>query len=241
MNSMLIPQSYLNTLNVLNKSGRESIIYLSEDGENVYKIYSDSGFVKPTPEKIYKLYERQESITHTSLPHGLLFTYNEQGEKVFLGIVMKYFKDHLSIDTITTVENVDMNSIYLNFVRSLKELTDNFIYPTDLNNKNILVEPATLEVQIIDLDGEQCTISDQEEKELMDKIFNKLLFHVYSPIIERNPELDIEIRKYGYDILSTYGYSDTLIKMLKKEEDISYEKIVDVINELYPKQEIKQL
>lgn len=238
MKSMIIPKSYLDCLSVISTEGRESIIYLSEDGNEIFKIYSNSSFEKPTKEKIYELYQRQSKIFKTILPNGLLFTYTEQNGKEFIGITMKYFKNYVSIDMLDKLDNVDMNSVLITLINNIKELTDNNIYPTDLNDKNILVLPETSDVQIIDLDGDHCVISDKSEPEKMLKIYEMLLYRIYSPIRENSPEIDMAIRKYGYDILLTYGYSDELVKLLKKEEQISYEKLVDIVNELYKKGKI---
>lgn len=238
MDSMIIPKAYLDNLLVLSKSGRESTIYLSEDGNKVFKIYSNTGFKKPTKEKIYELYKKQSKIFNTILPSGLLFTYNEQNQREFIGIILRYFKNYVSIDTLEESENVDMNSILLNLINNIKELTDNNIYPTDLNSKNILVLPTTSDVQVIDLDGDHCVVSNQMEHEKLNEIYEMLLYRIYSPIREKSQEIDIAIRKYGYDVLLTYGYSIELVKLLKKEQQINYDKLINIINELYPKKEI---
>ena len=41
MYSEMIPISYLEQLQILSKSGRESIVYLSESGDQVYKVYKE--------------------------------------------------------------------------------------------------------------------------------------------------------------------------------------------------------
>lgn len=237
MNSIIIPRNYLNNLLVLSKSGRESTVYLSEDSKEVFKIYSNSSFAKPTKEKIYELYSRQGNISNTILPSGLVFTYNDQNEKEFIGIILKYFNNYVSIDTLNE-SDIDMNVVLTNLVNSIKELTENNIYPTDLNNKNILVLPETLHVQLIDLDGDHCIVSNKLETEKLNDIYGMLLYHIYSPIREKSQEIDMAIRKFGYEALLTYGYSSELVRLLNKEEKISFDKLINIIDELYPKKEL---
>lgn len=233
MYSEMIPISYLEQLQILSKSGRESIVYLSESGDQVYKIYKQSGFKKPTKEKIFNLYSRQKNILKTHLPNGLLFTYTPENGKEFIGIIIKNFKDYVSIDMLIGNEKIDMRSVFFNLISALEELTNNNVYPTDLNDKNILVNPNTLDIQILDLDGEHCLVSNKDEPDKLKNILKRLFYHVYSTILD-NSEIDKAIRNHGYDVLSYYGYSNELIKMIKGEELLSYTKIANAVNELYP-------
>lgn len=233
MRSEILPMSYLEGLHVLSNDGRESIVYLSENDERIYKIYRQSGFEKPTPEKIFNLYSRQKNILKTLLPDGLLFTYNSENEREFIGIAMKNFKDYISIDKACGNEKVDMKTVFKNLISAIEELTNNNVYPTDLNDKNILVNPDSFDVQIIDLDGEHCLVSDKNEPYKLKIIQEALFYRIYSTILD-NPEIDKAVRKQGYDILSYYGYSDELIKMIQRKEPVTYSKIVNIVNELYP-------
>jgi len=238
MDNISIPQKHLDnfisSLKVLSEEGRESTIYFSPNDSDIYKIYYDSIFKKPTKEKIKKLSERQKKISRTILPKGILSIYTNEGEQVLIGTIMKYFEDYVSIDELDEFQDIDMKNIFVSLVRSLKELTDNNIYPTDLNNKNILVNPNTLDLQIIDLDGEHCVVSDKEEPKMLKEIYSMLLYRIFSYKQEHSPQIDLSVRKYGYNSLSEFGYSDDLIQMLKGKESITYEKLLDVIDKLYP-------
>lgn len=229
MNSMIVYQGFFDNLNVLTKSGRESIIYISDNYDSIYKVYKDSSFVKPSPEKIYQLFKKRDHISKTILPDCLLFAFNERGKKELAGISMKYLKDYYTLDEINKMDEVDFKTIFLNLINNIKELTDNYIYPTDLNDKNILVSPD-FDVQIIDLDGEYCTVSDKEEIDKLNVIFDRLLYHIYFYLMKSSPEVYQNVRLNGYKILNQYGYDDELIKMLEKEEPITYEKLTNVIN-----------
>lgn len=229
MNSMIVYQGFFENLKVLTKSGRESIIYISDDYDNIYKVYKNSSFEKPSPEKIYQLFKKREHISKNILPDCLLFAFNEQGEKEFIGISMKYLKNYYTLDEINRMDEVDFKIIFLNLINSLKELTDNHVYPTDLNDKNILVS-ADFDVQIIDLDGEHCIISDKEEIDKLNVIFDRLLYHIYFHLMETSPEVYQNVRLNGYRILNQYEYDDEFIKMLEKEEPINYEKLINVVN-----------
>jgi len=233
MYSEVFPISYLEQLQILSNSGRESIVYLSESGDQVYKVYKQSGFKKPTKEKIFNLYSKQKNILKTHLPNGLLFTYTPENGREFIGIIMKNFKDYIFIDMLIGNEKIDMKSVFLNLISTIEELTNNNVYPTDLNDKNILVDPNTLDIQILDLDGEHCLVSDKDEPDKLKNIQEMLFYHVYSTILD-NSEIDKAVRKHGYNVLSYYGYSDELIKMIKRQEIPTYPKIVNVVNELYP-------
>ncbi len=233
MNSMLVPQSFLDGLDVLTKNGRESIIYISSDGINIYKIYKNSSFERPTPEKICQLFQKRDKINKTMLPDCLLFTFNGQGEKEFIGISMRYFKDYITMDELYKIDDVDFRTVFLNLIDSLKELTNNNVYPTDLNVKNILVSPS-FDIQIIDLDGEYCTVSNKEENDKKNIIFDRLLYHIYSHLMEGSIEIYQSVRENGYNILRQYGYDDEFVKMLEKEEPITYEKLTNVIKQYFP-------
>lgn len=230
MHSMIVPNNFFNNLTVLNEDGRESVIYLSEDSKEIYKIYNNSCFEKPTEQKIIDLYQRQKR-TSIKLPDGLIFAYNEHNEKEFIGISMEYLKDYVSIDNLKN-DNVNcVKKVFLNIINRIKELTDNNIYPTDLNSKNILVDEETLDIQIIDLDGEHCFVSDKVETIKQKEIYGLLLFRILFKIFEMDSQADLIVNKYGYRGLSSLGYSDEFIKMLKKEEPINYDKLIGAIKE----------
>lgn len=229
MNNMLVPKSYFDDLKVLSKFSRESIVYLSEDNSHIYKIYKNSSFEKPKKEKIYQLCQKQSNIKRTILPDGLLFTYHENGIKEFIGISLCYFDNYI------TINNLDADKrIFLNLLLAIKELTDNYIYPTDLNDGNILVSPS-YDIQLIDLDGAYCIVSNQEENEQLKKILHSLLYRIYFAIIDKFPEIQNEVRTSGYEALKQYGYSNEFIEMLKGEEPISYEKLMNLVDQYLPK------
>ncbi|MBQ8891564.1 MAG: hypothetical protein IJ068_01720 [Bacilli bacterium] len=120
---------------------------------NWLDIESITNFGLRIPEIRLKEFERLDNTKSKGLITALL-SYNG----LFVGIEMKYYKNFLKIDE--AIQYLDDSAIDYCLHKALElinDLLDNNIAPKDVKESNILVNPKTLEVVLIDLDGVETT------------------------------------------------------------------------------------
>lgn len=75
---------------------------------------------------------------------------------LFVGVEMKYYKDFLELKEVSLILDEDNLKKCLNRILYLiKDLLNKDIVVRDIKENNILVNPTTLEVVLIDLDGKE--------------------------------------------------------------------------------------
>jgi serine/threonine protein kinase len=119
-------------------------------------------FLKYEPElnRIKKLIERQKYITMTQLPIGVV-TF----ESWLIGVILKYHGNCLNLGQY--IEFISRNELIsiLKIVRSrIDELHKNYIYPTDIKENNILVNPNDKSIYLIDLDDLYTRVLDEYDE-----------------------------------------------------------------------------
>lgn len=181
--------------------GYDAIVYNAPKGK-VFKVYKKEdinvdddlgvkkykrGDFKNFPKKIYrssyvdkediiiyykdaadKIIERQELISKTNLPVSSLYVDNE-----FVGFVLKKVNGiQLHIAWMILPRKTKIK-VLKELLSKVKELTDNFVYPTDMANSpfvgkhsNVLIN-IKLEPKIIDLDGISTSYREKEDKNLL--------------------------------------------------------------------------
>ena len=200
-------------------SGTFGTVYLKDN--EIFKVYhekirthniiSGSYNVIPNPCLKYNIVKYQYLKNNTVLINDVLFI-----DGIFSGIIMKYyrgktFKEYMN----NPIE--EKNKMVKELLISSKKLTDNYIYPLDYKENNIIL--SNDKVQIIDLDDK------------LTKILN--------PIYKRKSikVLDNSIRRFIGDIdynLYTNNKESIQNFITKKEESIndSYDKIEEYINKI---------
>lgn len=183
------------------------------DRYGVKKIYDDSVIVEAM--------ERQKNITKTSLPVCPLYISNK-----FRGCVLKYHKHYTYISYIKIFPKRIQLKIMAELLNKIKELTDNNIYPIDLNNiNNILINPLTLNTEIIDIDGKSTVYCETYNGNLYNIVyycFNSLILNlVYDFNIE---EYSIEDLDYIIANLKKRHFDDEYINLIIDGNLNTYEK-----------------
>ena len=103
---------------------------------------------------INKLIHMQHKIKRTQFPQGFA---RVNGHRV--GYILPYHKNMVNLDQQMTHLNYQQKLIVIENIRlAIEELISLKIYLNDLTTKNILINPQTLEIQIIDVD-EHVTVS----------------------------------------------------------------------------------
>lgn len=201
--------------------GSEGKLYIKDNNE-LYKFYRYPW--KHSEQQIISLNERQTDIKYTTMPLGSLYL-----SDIFAGAILKYFKDYKVLEecNINTIELL-VNILKI-IKRNIQELTDNYIYLTDLNMENVLLS-KDLKVELIDLDGNDTIVTDKESIENLNRVLKlyqhvvlKLLYPSYDPIdYSMNPEKHLEevgLNKEFIGILSSHN--------------VTYEILDEVINYTY--------
>ncbi|MDD4110517.1 MAG: hypothetical protein PHS54_03070 [Clostridia bacterium] len=105
-------------------------------------------------ENVKNIIDKQKNINLTKLPVGLVFV-----DDFCVGYILKYHKNMLNLEKYLneyekSINRKDINQIITNLKESVNELLQNSIYQFDIGLKNILVNPKTKEVQMIDFEDE---------------------------------------------------------------------------------------
>ncbi|MBQ7240086.1 MAG: hypothetical protein IJS56_01470 [Bacilli bacterium] len=99
-----------------------------------------------------RLKETMERLSYTKysydLIQGLAYYYN-----YCFGTVLKYYKDYLTLahSSIYNLSQEELDELYHNIEVSYEDLFNNYIYPLDIRDENIMFN-NNLEVKLIDLD-----------------------------------------------------------------------------------------
>lgn len=154
------------------------------DIHGVKRIYDES--------VVNKAIERQKYVKLTSLPLAPIFV-----NKRFKGCVLKYHKGYTDIHNLAFLPYKVKLKILKQLLEKLKELNDNYIYPIEISNyktdinthSNILINPFTLNTEIIDLDAKSTIYTDSYNKYL-----SILSYYKYTSLaIKLLIDVDIEI------------------------------------------------
>jgi len=79
-----------------------------------------------------------------------------------VGVLLEYYKDYQTLKEIFFYLSIKEKTIVLEKIKSLIEnLMENNIYLEDIKENNIMVNKNTLDVKLIDLDGEQVRIEEK--------------------------------------------------------------------------------
>lgn len=200
--------------------GNEGKLYICNN--QIYKFYKN--FWQYDSKKLETLIALQKSINYTTLPLGCINV-----ENIFMGTILKYFDNHKKLIELKNY-NIDFIVFMLKDLKQiLQELTSQNIYPTDLDDENILVSKYG-KLELIDLDGLDTVLSEQKDLDLLKTVIN-----LYKNII-----LDFLYPKY--DKIACYGneeehfekigvprtYIDCFIK-----KDLNYEILDELITQTY--------
>lgn len=161
-------------------SGMEANLYI--DKGMIYKIYLNSNI--SSIHHLMNLSLKQMDIKLTTFPNSAILSNGN-----LIGIRMKYFDNSIPF---RQLKNLKIKLISLkDALVCLKELTDNFIYPLDLNSDGIL--QFNDKTEIVDLDTNTTKILDHIDNNYLNfviklyrNIIFELLFDDFEAIIHLN-------------------------------------------------------
>lgn len=117
-------------------------------------------------ENIYKIMNRLSYTKYSyDLIQGVAFYY-----EYCFGAILRYYKDYVTLDNelVKSLSKKDLIELFHNIEVNLNNMMDNYIYPVDIKEDNIMFD-KNLNVKLIDLD-DPCTYycdGYQEDKKNM--------------------------------------------------------------------------
>lgn len=213
--------------------------YFISNGEEDIRVRNKDG--------LKKAIARQKYIKYSTLPIDIVYI-----NGLFAGCLLKKI-DGIQIHKLTGMPIKFKRKIIKNVLIEIEELLDNYIYHTDIDNSphsisyyldnnnfprakkghsHILVNPITLNTNIIDLDGKSTTYMERynynlEQKCLitLTRLIIEFLFKIDTDEIKEDDEIYFELLKLGLENNTAYKLSNRKfesIKELKKELKITF-------------------
>ncbi len=108
--------------------------------------------------------EKQQFVNHSTLTQGLVYV-----DDFCVGYVLKYHKNMVSLHKFlhnANLSDFDKNVIFYKVKTSVDELMKNYIYLSDLSTNNILINPKTKQLEIINFED---SLTCYDEENLFDK------------------------------------------------------------------------
>lgn len=220
-------------------SGSDGIVYEYHSGylikiyrdnfhNNVHYYIKENGERKELPqeEALGKIIEKQQRIVKTRLPKKLVYV-----DGKFVGVLLEKVKG-IQMHQLMGMPFSYRKKVMLEVIDAIKELLDNGVYHEDLSNSpftmsayqdpnskkikrghsHVLLNPFTMKINIIDLDGRSTIYHDQieksEEEISLDSLTNlifEFLFHIEEgeyDIDSYNPDNEyvrVTLMKHGID------------------------------------------
>lgn len=113
-------------------------------------------------ERLKKLIERQSSIKYTKLPIDTVIT-----KKYLSAVLLPYYKGYITLFDLNKSLNLKEKVKILEIIREkVLELEKNYIYPTDLHQRNVIINLNTYDTVLIDLDDKFTIVTDDLDTEL---------------------------------------------------------------------------
>ena len=126
---------------------------LASEVSNWQQVEKDLRHDKSTLEEKIEKYSRLQDTKSNRLIAGVLAY-----EGLFVGVVLNYFKDYISLTEAANIVSVEERDKYIAISYELaKDLLDHNIVPKDISENNILVNLETGDVVLIDLDDCETT------------------------------------------------------------------------------------
>ena len=245
MTEYCVDGNYFENLQLLSSTGRESNVYLDLFTYNmpmcIKKYKSSFWYDCSNDEALKKMFLLQEKLADFKniSPSIVFYDINEykRGNKRLLAIGIPYLQNYISIDKID-----DISSRFI-CIRNLLILLEKFIslgiYPTDLNNSNIMVS-SDLNVQLIDLDGNQCKVNSKTPGKYYRQIFNSIRYRILTDLMVNDEEYNAAHKYSSLNeglraILKQKGFNADIINVvLESQEESKLDILLKVLNEIEP-------
>ena len=240
-----ISNNYFEKLQLLSQEGRESTVYLAPTMYNVpicIKKYNSSFWIDcSNDEMLKKIFLLHQKLKNSKNISPIIAFYDtdeyKKGNKRLVALGIPFLQDYISIDKISDVS--DKFICIRKLVSLLIELISLDIYPTDLNNSNIMVS-SDLDIQLIDLDGNHCKVNPKNSSDCYKQIFDSIRYRILTDLMLNEEEYQAS---YNYsslgerkrNILKQKGYSSDIISIILDDQDnLKLDTILEVLNEISP-------
>ncbi len=137
-------------------SSDDSGIYIQKfsDGEKAFRTHAEvqafnyKYYAERFPEEklVEQLIKRQPEIKLTKFPEGIVTV-----ENVVLGQVIPFYDGYINFrDFAKDTSMIELYKLYLETIKIFKELEENGIIYTDIHTANLVVNPESKDIQLID-------------------------------------------------------------------------------------------
>lgn len=187
---------------------------------------------------MFLLYQKLENTKNIS-PCIVYYDVDEytKGNKKLIAIGLPFLQEYISIDKVSSTND---KFIYIRKLTILlMKLVSLNIYPTDLNDSNIMVS-SDFDVQLIDLDGNHCKVDPKNPSSYYQQIFNSVRYRILTDLMltvdEYNAAYKYPSLKEGKrTLLMQKGYDTNVINIiLEDQEDPKLEALLEVLNSIEP-------
>jgi hypothetical protein len=209
----------------------------------------DNDFEKlSTEEAMEKVTEKQLRVVKTHLPKKLVYVDGE-----FVGVLLQKVRG-IQVHKLTGAPFAYRKKVALAIIEAVKELLDNNIYHEDLSNSpytlgaytdethpkskghsHVLLNPFTMKINIIDLEGKSTVYADYLDKEhegISLSNLSELLFEFLYQVDKEEYDIDNDLDE-NYSIvqeLKNHGIDDEQAREIAKAGFRSIEEAQDVVS-----------
>lgn len=130
--------------------------YLSKDEHNldeeVESLLQIESILKNGIYDVYSYSQKFERLRNTRINNLISGVLSYKG--LYIGIQMNYYEQYIKFsDSLEILDDISLNYCLEYILELLNDFLENDIVPKDIKEDNILVNPKTLDIVIIDLDG----------------------------------------------------------------------------------------
>ena len=144
-------------------------------------------------ERMVNLLKKKDEVKLTDLTQGAVFV-----ENYCVGYLLNYHKDMVNLYKYWRGKNIKGNDkliVYKNIEKAVNELVDNNIFMRDLTMHNIMINPQTNQIQIIDFEDYNTDLREDRPKYLIKEVSSQL--HIIRDLI-LGKKLSKEIEGLNY-------------------------------------------
>lgn len=205
-------------LRLFNDTGSEGILF-DYDEVHLLKKYNDIFFCneKHLEEVIYA----QKYINGTTLPLGIGYFNN-----VFFGSILKKFPNAKSLTQMPNLcSTKDLLLKLKELLECMQELTDNGLFPIDIDTENVLI--VNNKIEIIDLDARGIVIDNKNNMELIKRCLTLYKTIVLDTLFLNNSVNFLDNNMKNSLPISNYDLLDCVMS-----NNVSYEIYYDILKYL---------
>ena len=224
-------------------------IYRNNFHNNVHYYVKEDGVRRELPqeEAFDKIIEKQQRVVKTRLPQKLVYV-----DGKFVGVLLEKAKG-IQIHKLMGMPFSYRKKVMLEVIDAIKELLDNGIYHEDLANSpftiaayqdqdakkpkhghsHVLLNPFTMKISIIDLEGRSTIYHDQienSEEEISMESLTNLIFEFLFQIEENEYDIDslnpkndyvrVTLMKHGIDEATAARIAERGLKTIDEAYDV---------------------